>query len=107
MNMVQDALWELFCDTGDPLCYLLGCALRRMEKYDLENNMELVPTLHAFLLEERNWVNTAARLHIHRNTLRYRIDRIQELTGLDLENPMQRLSLLFAFAVKQYLELFP
>lgn len=82
-------------------------ALRRMEKYDLENNMELVPTLHAFLLEERNWVNTAARLHIHRNTLRYRIDRIQELTGLDLENPMQRLSLLFAFAVKQYLELFP
>ena len=32
MNMVQDALWELFCDTGDPLCYLLSCALRRREK---------------------------------------------------------------------------
>ncbi|MDN3296149.1 helix-turn-helix domain-containing protein [Streptomyces ficellus] len=33
----------------------------------------------------------AARLHIHRNTLRYRIRRAQELTGLDFAQPRQRL----------------
>jgi DNA-binding PucR family transcriptional regulator len=33
----------------------------------------------------------AARLYIHPNTLRYRIRRAQELTGLDLSPPQQRL----------------
>ena len=42
-------------------------------------------------------VNTADRLFLHRNTLIYRINKIEELTGMDLtdSNTISRLSFLF------------
>jgi len=35
--------------------------------------------------------DAAAELHVHPNTLRYRIRRAEQLTGLDLRSPEQRL----------------
>ncbi|HEX6515619.1 MAG TPA: PucR family transcriptional regulator ligand-binding domain-containing protein [Nocardioidaceae bacterium] len=50
-------------------------------EYDDVHASELVQTLSCFLEENRSWQRAAARLHVHRQTLVYRIRRIETLTG--------------------------
>jgi hypothetical protein len=49
--------------------------------YDRRHKAELVTTLEAFLACDGSWARCAERLHVHVNTLRYRIGRIEQLTG--------------------------
>ncbi|WP_062214166.1 PucR family transcriptional regulator ligand-binding domain-containing protein [Streptomyces sp. NBRC 109706] len=58
--------------------------LAPLRAYDERNNAALLPTLEAFLEEDCSWTRCAARLHLHVNTLRYRIGRVEQLTGRDL-----------------------
>jgi hypothetical protein len=48
---------------------------------------ELLSTLQAFIEEDLDRRRTAARLHIHPNTLDYRLRRVRELADLDLRRP--------------------
>ena len=57
-------------------------------------------TLRVYLECERSYVKTAKQLYIHRNSLLYRIQRIQELTCLDFSDPSTRLHLLMSYAVQ-------
>jgi DNA-binding PucR family transcriptional regulator len=52
--------------------------------YDARHNAELLPTLRAFLACDGSWTVCASRMYVHVNTVRYRIGRIEELTGRDL-----------------------
>jgi DNA-binding PucR family transcriptional regulator len=52
--------------------------------YEATHHMPLEETLRAFLAHSGSWHECAVALHIHVNTLRYRIARIGELTGRDL-----------------------
>jgi hypothetical protein len=70
--------------------------LRPLWDYDGEHHSELVVTLEAFLDCSGSWSRCAARLHIHVNTLRYRIGRIGELTGRDLSTFEDRVDLFLA-----------
>lgn len=53
----------------------------------------LVDTLESYLDHAGSAPRTAAALHIHRTSLYYRLDRIRESTGLDLDNGENRLTL--------------
>ncbi|MDF3289956.1 PucR family transcriptional regulator [Streptomyces silvisoli] len=55
-----------------------------LRAYDRRHRAELIPTLEAFLECDGSWTRCAARLHLHVNTLRYRIGRIEQLTSRDL-----------------------
>jgi purine catabolism regulator len=66
-------------------------------------NAEFIATLEAFFAEHGNLTRTAKRLHIHRNTLLYRMDRIQEISGLDLDNPETRLATHLALRIRRIL----
>jgi DNA-binding PucR family transcriptional regulator len=61
--------------------------------YDDSKNSELVTTLSDYLECGGNYDESAAALHIHRSTLRYRLARIAELTGHDLRNVDTRFNL--------------
>lgn len=61
--------------------------------YDDSKNSELVMTLSDYLECGGNYDESAAALHIHRSTLRYRLARIAELTGHDLRNVDTRFNL--------------
>jgi len=61
--------------------------------YDEERQADLVRTLGVYLDHGGNYDDTAAALHIHRSTLRYRLQRIRELTGYNLAHPDTRLNL--------------
>jgi purine catabolism regulator len=49
--------------------------------YDSRHSSDMVTTLDAFLRCDRSWVKTAAALGVHRQTVVYRIQRIEQITG--------------------------
>lgn len=70
-------------------------------EYDKRHRSSLMETIIAYFGHHGNVSQTAEALYIHRNTLSYRLDRIQELTGQDLENPDERLALQLALKLWQ------
>lgn len=67
--------------------------LEVLKQYDRDNQTAMQETLETFL-DAAGKVNvTAQRLHIHINTLSYRLRRIEEIMQVDLENMNQRTSL--------------
>jgi len=59
---------------------VLGPALR----YDAEHHGDLVATLRAYLVHDRSWQAAATVLNVHRQTVLYRIHKLEALLGLDL-----------------------
>jgi len=68
-------------------------AIKRLSEYDTSHNTELLVTLEAFLDESESMQKTAAKLHIHTNTLTYRLKRISEIMEVDLSIPSQKFML--------------
>ncbi|MER5479979.1 PucR family transcriptional regulator ligand-binding domain-containing protein [Streptomyces sp. NPDC002734] len=67
-----------------------------LRQYDGRHRAELIPTLEAFLEADGSWTRCAARLHLHVNTLRYRVGRIEQLTGRDLSRLEDKLDFFLA-----------
>ncbi|MEV6949664.1 helix-turn-helix domain-containing protein [Streptomyces sp. NPDC051172] len=65
--------------------------LTALAAHDSRHQGQLAESLLAYLNCFGDVRAAAAQLHVHRNTLRYRIRRAEELTGLDLSRPDQRL----------------
>jgi len=59
-------------------------AVKRLADYDRERRTQLVDTLERYLRDRRSIATTARALYVHPNTLRQRLGRIEELSGLDL-----------------------
>ncbi|MFD5399339.1 PucR family transcriptional regulator [Streptomyces sp. NPDC127097] len=67
-----------------------------LRDYDRRHRAELIPTLEAFLDCDGSWTRCAGRLHLHVNTLRYRVGRIEQLTGRDLSRLEDKLDFFLA-----------
>lgn len=67
-------------------------ALTQLIELDRESGTELSRSLLVWLEEQQNVQRAAARLHVHHNTLRYRLRRIRELVPIDLDDGDQRLA---------------
>lgn len=65
--------------------------VRALARYDAEHGSDLVPSVLAYLDAFADVRGAAQQLHIHPNTLRYRLRRAQEVAGIDLGDPRQRL----------------
>ncbi|MFE6309405.1 helix-turn-helix domain-containing protein [Nocardiopsis sp. NPDC057823] len=63
----------------------------RLVEYDRDGGAELVRSLSAYLEAFGDARAAAERLHIHPNTLRYRVRRAAEVSGIDLSDPGERL----------------
>ncbi|WP_330182530.1 PucR family transcriptional regulator [Nocardia sp. NBC_01503] len=64
--------------------------------YDRKNGAGLLETLEVYLGCDGSWRQAADRMHLHLNTVRYRIGRVEELTGRDLGRIDDRLDLYLA-----------
>ncbi|MEU6412898.1 helix-turn-helix domain-containing protein [Microbispora sp. NPDC046933] len=78
-------------DRGDTAAERLLEPVRRMLEYDAAHSSVHAVTLLAYLDAFGEAARAAAELSIHENTLRYRIRRLQELFGVDLADPTERL----------------
>lgn len=71
---------------------------------DYEGGGDLLETLEAFCERLGNLSQTAEKLFIHRNSLLYRMERIQQLAGLDMNNPDTRLAVHLALKIRKMLK---
>jgi PucR family transcriptional regulator, purine catabolism regulatory protein len=81
LSLQDDEALRLFCDS----------ILAPIETGEGHYGGELMRSLEAFIEENGQWERAARRLYCHRHTLRYRIRRIEELTGRDLQNARDRI----------------
>lgn len=81
LSLQDDDALRLFCDS------ILG-PIEHSEGY---YGGELMRSLEAFIEENGQWERAAKRLFCHRHTLRYRIRRVEELTGRDLTSARDRI----------------
>lgn len=70
--------------------------LQPLLDYDAKRNGELVLTLSRYLEHGGNYDDTSKALIIHRSTLKYRLQRIREISGYDLNHPDTRFNLQLA-----------
>jgi hypothetical protein len=68
--------------------------------YDERHHAELLPTLREFLACSGSWNACAATMYVHVNTVRYRIRRIEELTGRDLSSLDDQVDFFLALQIR-------
>ncbi len=86
------------------LIYLCHPALISIERYDKKYGTNLRETLYVYLTNDCNTVKAAKLMYVHRNTMYYKINKIEELIGQSLENGKLKERLLFSFHVLEYAE---
>ncbi|SHH93043.1 PucR family transcriptional regulator [Clostridium grantii] len=79
--------------------------LAPLVNYDANNSSELVKTLEILLLENQNVSKTADILFIHRNTLKYRITKIEEILDIDLKDANTCFNILLCIKIKRFINL--
>jgi sugar diacid utilization regulator len=77
-------LFQIFADRPEELSAFYEQTIGPLVRYDEQYQTELVATLATYLEFDCNLAATAASLFTHRHTIRYRLDRIAELCGLDI-----------------------
>jgi purine catabolism regulator len=65
---------------------LVEQVLGPLRAYDASHRTELEQTLRVFLEENRSWQRASARMHVHKQTLIYRIRQVESLTGRSLSS---------------------
>ncbi|PJF40632.1 MAG: hypothetical protein D6737_03235 [Chloroflexi bacterium] len=81
--------------------------LGKVVEYDEKRQADLVRTLEGFFAANGNLAKAAADLDVHRNTLVYRLERVKELTELDLDDSDNRLILHLALKIQRVLATLP
>ncbi|MDK2822508.1 MAG: PucR family transcriptional regulator, purine catabolism regulatory protein [Clostridia bacterium] len=85
---LQDNVWDY-----------IPKGLRNLLDYDREQGTELVKTLKCYLKNAGNSQKTANELYVHYKTLQYRLKRISEITGMDLDSGEARLILFLSLKI--------
>ncbi|MBV8221230.1 MAG: PucR family transcriptional regulator ligand-binding domain-containing protein [Solirubrobacterales bacterium] len=91
LSLQDDEALRLFCDS------ILG----PIEASEGPYGGELMRSLEAFIEENGQWERAARRLYCHRHTLRYRIRRVEELTGRNLASARDRIEFWLALRGRQ------
>lgn len=76
--------------------------LKPLLVYDAKNHSDLLKTLEIYLETNGNLQHTAKQLFVHRNTLKYRIQRIEKILECSLEEPRVRFMLYFAIRIRMF-----
>lgn len=84
-------------ESAETFCH---SAMGYLMDYDHKNGTELAYTLYQYFLNERNLLDASNALHVHRNTLTYRIKKIKTLISIDFDdyNTHQYVILSYAMA---------
>ena len=78
--------------------------LGKLQAYDEQNTSDLVKSLACFLEANGHWGDAAEKLYVHRHTLRYRMKRVEEITGRDLDQSQDRMEFWLALKAKELID---
>ena len=96
-------LFRVLQENPEELEAFYGETLEPVVHYDSRYGTELVQTLITYLGNDASTVRTAGDLFAHRHTIRYRLDRVGELTGLDVDKSEDRERLTLGIKAMQLL----
>lgn len=91
LAVADEDVLDLYCDR------LLGPVLAGDSVYAAE----LLRSLEVFILHNGQWERAARELHCHRHTLRYRMRKVEELTGRDLSQATERIEFWLALRARE------
>ena len=83
-HIIYSYAWPILKNKG-----LRDYSVEILKKEDEEKNTDLYETLKMYYLCGNNIAETASRMYVHRNTLVYRLRKIRELTGSDIDDMEQ------------------
>lgn len=105
MNMSGRVFWyeemgiyNLFSELADKkvMQEFIDNTLGVIIEYDRNNNSKLLETLKAYLWNNNSLIHASEQLYTHRNTVKYRVQRISQLTGRDFDDAITRLEFMNA-----------
>ena len=110
----EDRLQAEFADLGtyqlllslqdpDALRTFADSVLAPLDDYDEQHAGELLLSLWAFLERNARWESAAKELTVHRHTLRYRMRKVEELTGRNLSSARDRMEFFLALRARAML----
>ncbi|HEX7248692.1 MAG TPA: PucR family transcriptional regulator ligand-binding domain-containing protein [Actinomycetota bacterium] len=85
----------------DALRAFTDAVLVPIDAYDREHGGDLLSSLTSFLRHNARWEQAAEELFVHRHTLRYRMRKVEELTGRDLTSSFDRMELWIALRARE------
>ena len=88
-------------DNHDEILNYCNERLGKLEEYDHANGTFLLDTLLAYYMNGFSVGKTAKELFIHRNSLQYRMNKIQELIDFELDDYMEYLDMINCILIKQ------
>jgi DNA-binding PucR family transcriptional regulator len=91
LSIQDDEALRLYCDS----------VLGPIENGEGDYGGELIKSLEAFLEQNGQWEKAARELFCHRHTLRYRIRRVEQLTGRDLSSARDRIEFWLALKARE------
>ena len=97
--------YRLLLSMADPdaLRAFADSMLAPLDAYDRAHDGELIVSLQAFLQHNARWETASAQLFVHRHTLRYRMRKVEELTGRDLASSFDRMEFWLALRARDLL----
>ena len=95
-------LFAALCKHYSPAAFI-DRVLDEMLKYDCENNTRYYETLYTYCLSFCNRDKCAEKLHVHRNTLLYRLNKIEEKFKIPVNDESRLLSLSISFLFKDFI----
>lgn len=105
MNMSGRVFWyeemgiyNLFSELADKkvMQEFIDSTLGVIIEYDRNNNSKLLETLKVYLWNNNSLIHASEQLYTHRNTVKYRVQRISQLTGRDFDDAITRLEFMNA-----------
>ncbi|CCQ98028.1 Transcriptional regulator, CdaR [[Clostridium] ultunense Esp] len=98
-------IFKILCQDflTDELEDFYNTTLKPLVEYDEKKSTELVKTLEAYYKFNGNLTRMSEYLYTHYNTILYRINRIKEITKMELDNPNDRLNLEIALKIRELL----
>jgi sugar diacid utilization regulator len=97
--------YQLLLSLQDPdaLRTFADSVLAAVDGYDDRHGGDLLSSLRAFLERNARWEAAAAELYVHRHTLRYRMRKVEELTGRNLSSARDRMEFFLAIRARDLL----
>ena len=102
----QLGIYKILCQESltEELESFYNSTIQPLIDYDKRKSTELVKTLEVYFQHNGNLKKISDTLFTHYNTTLYRLQRLQQITAMDLENPKDRLNLEVALKIKKLLK---
>lgn len=109
INSIGDSkklgIYKIFfgIENQDEMINLYNETLGKLKEYEKGSTKELLNSLQVYIDENRNIGNASEKLFIHRNTMKYRINKIEEILECDLKDDKTMFHIILCFKIGSFL----